>query len=153
MDKNGLKEFYGNIDACSYVTKGDSDTREVHANFKVVCGLNLAIITKEFEAYSVIAADKYDELVSPDYARFREKFDKVSETKNPEKRLTALEIKYAGAIKTHDTFSAWYADEFSTEEIVLPELVLWPFSDLPEKIAGGYLIAIKEMISDFPEFK
>lgn len=152
MDRKTIKELYANIDACSYVTKGESDSREVHSNFKVVCGLNLAILTKEFESYALVAAAKYDELVNPEYAVYCDLMEKLEESKNKEKRQSSLTSRYAEAILSHETFSEWLNDVFYMEEIEVPALKMWPFANVPEKIAGGYMIAIKTMIADFPEF-
>jgi len=151
MDRNEIRELYGNIDACSYVTKGESDTREIHAKFKIVCGANLEILHNEFEKYAEIASAKYAEIVDPKYAEFVDKAEKVSQLKDAEKRTERLQVKYADAIASAIEFDRWRDEEFYLEEVTVPELKKWPFADLPEKIAGGYILALKEMIGDFPE--
>lgn len=153
MNVNEMKELYANIDACSYVTKGESDSRETHFNFKVICGENLLKISAEFEKFALICKEKYEELVDPEYATFDCYANKLAESKDAEKKIEKLAKKYEKAIESHDTYQKWLLDVFFKQEVELPDLIMIDFADVPEKIAGGYLIAIKSMIKNFPEFK
>ena len=155
MDINGIKELYEAVSQSACVTKGESDTRENHAMFKVTCGKNLDLNQAELDEMNRIATEKAHEIVSLDYVKLIglvEAIDSASlsdEAKEAKINKLKAKPKYVEAIASNDKYVEWFQEFMKTPWRDF-DLEMWPFEDIPDKVSGGYMIAIKPMISGFP---
>ena len=146
MNRDDVAKLYEAVSQCACVGKGESDDRDVFLRFKVVCGNNVNVLKKLIDTFNKECLEYAKVVVLPDYDVFCSKVEKLDNVK----KIKALKEEYADAIKTFEDYEVWLKD-YIAEEITLPELGMWSFNDLPEKISGGFIVALKPVISDYPD--
>ena len=152
MKRSELRELHTIIEAASHVTKGESDDRGRFLLFKTVCGFNLELIESTFMKWSQALADKANAEVDPRYKDFVVRAEKLATGKNAEKKTAALAVRYKDAIESQEAFDKYYEEIYMTEEVELPEGIKpWDFGDLPEKLTGGYIVALKPVLDNYPK--
>ncbi len=155
MNKKEAKDFCKYVSDCACVAKGDSDSRDTHAKFKITCAENLDRMEEYLSELNNYCLLKSDEMISAGFRDYDLQVKNIVDNTNmgqkkKETAIAKLDEKYAEDIKTFNAYSDWF-DQYMNGEAELPELVMWGFEDLPEKISGGYIKALEPMVSGFPE--
>ncbi len=145
MRRNELKDLHKYLSQCATVTLNELDDKKKHKLFKVCCGVNINLISSIFEDFNEFVAKKASEMVDPDYMKFEEAIE--GKNANPKR----LEVKYADAIKSFEAYQDWLAAYMDEEYDGDVKFHLYDFDDLPSNVSGGYIVAIKDILVNFPD--